>query len=252
MAARNNIKAQISPAALFAKHADTIKLLATSVHGMKQASDTIESAKAIQAKCIESIKAAVKALRADKITMGDARTCAFTKAMADTFVGFGLTKGTVSNYLVDVKRAVNEGKDFVLNSARKAAEAKKAADAKAALAAQVATQTSQAVADAMAGPADLIPPAAECREGQKVKLHSDESLEHARSEDGNNGPDVQKLPVPEVYQRVVSRSKSVRDVLGAVCTDLRDINMLLNKRKVETILEILVDIENEVLEASVR
>jgi hypothetical protein len=251
MTARNNITSQTkaSPAALFAKHADTIKLLASSVHGMKQANDTIESAKAVQAKCVESIKLAVKALRADKVVMGDARNCPFTRGMADTFAGFGLAKSTVSNYLVDVKRAVNEGETFTLNSARKAAEAKKAAAEKAAALAATAAEQSAAVKEAMQGPADLVPPAAESREGQNVKLHTNDTVNYARNEDGNNGPDVQHLPSTTAHDKVVANLRVAHTCLGTVAAGLRSLNMRLSSEEVESMQEAVRSIEQQVLAA---
>lgn len=245
---RNTIKSQVTPASLFAKHADTIGLLATSVNGLKQATDTIASAKEVQAKCMESIKLCIKALRGDRVQLGDARTCPFTQALADTFAGFGLSKGTISNYLVDIKKAVNKGEPFVLNSARKAAEARKAEAEKA-----------KAIEQGRTGPADIIPPASESRAGSKVKVHTEETIAAAQEccdpfteRDSSNGAPVQVQPNTRTHARISENIQITRKYLEALAVDLGAINMKLNQTKIEALRDVLNGIEAEVIEAMKR
>lgn len=237
----NTIKSQATPAALFAKHADTITLLATSVHGMKQAGDTIASAKEVQAKCMESIKLCIKALRADKVTLGDARTCMFSRAMVDTFESFGLSKGTVSNYLVDVKRAINKGEAFVLNSARKAAEARKAEAAK-----------SQAIEAAKSGPADLVPPAAESKAGDNVKVHTADTITEVQERDSSNGEPVQVAPNATKHERAKALCAAIKPMLGDLFLLAGAMNMKGNQAALTAIAEELSRIESEIVDAMKR
>jgi hypothetical protein len=247
---RNNVTSQVTPASMLAKHSDTLTLLATSMYGMKQATDTIQSAKELQTKSMETVKLCIRALRADKVMLGDARNCGFTKALSDTFEAFGLSKGTVSNYLVDVKRAVNKGEPFVLNSARAASEAKKKEAAKQA-----------AIVAALQCPADIVPPASESREGSNVKTHTNDTVRETLDQDSydpftdrdsSNGSPVQVNPNASVHQQISGTIQALRAPLTHLFNLLGQTHQKSNQEAITAIREELNRIEQETLEAMKR
>ena len=91
---RNNITSQVTPAALLAKHSETLHAIATAVHGMAEANKAIELGKETLSSCRAIFEKCAKALRGDKIKMGKSRrTCSFASMLYDNFIGLGVKPG---------------------------------------------------------------------------------------------------------------------------------------------------------------
>lgn len=249
----NAVKSQATPAALFAKHADTLVLLATSVHGMQTAKSIIESATESKAKCMEAIKLCVKALRADKVTIGalsrkdkvtgEIKTigCQFADAIATTLSKLGVQDRTITNYVSEVRKAVNTGSAFTLNSAREAAKAREAEAKK-----------REAIEAAKTGPATLVPPAAESKAGDNVTVHTHDTIAEVQERDTSNGAPVQVQPNATKHERAKALCVAIKPMLGDLFLLAGAMNMKGNQAALTAIAEELSRIESEIVDAMKR